>query len=210
MLNMLFDFGNTNGRFVDYPTPPNLPNNNPLLNSKTWLRISANNNPPTPLGGYPGTFDPHNQGNWVNLGRFNVHIPKSAGNGHQILIRIAPAPVPAQNTNWLIDYAVAFGRPSVGGGQNASPFETNTGDVKTTYIEKNVVPTSPGGIIVGWIINLGQIANSGSPTGVPPGGAAFGGDLTNRYEFALGIVVKDNASNTERHFGEDPEEDVGG
>jgi len=195
MLNMLFDStkATPDGLFENPVDPPDA---NPLLNSKRWLRSKAPGNPVDPPTPFPGTFDPHDQTNWVNLERFNVLVPKT-GTGHRILIRIAPVGVIA---NLEISYAVAFGRPPVGGGQNASPFVLATGAVRTLFIGTGLAPSVTAGGS-GWIIDLGKIKN-------PPGPAVA--DLTNRYEFALGVIVKNTLTGVEVQFGEDPEEDVGG
>ena len=211
MLNMLFDVTtpNPNGLFdglFEDPADPADPN--PLLNSKRWLRGKAAGNPPNP----PPGFDPHDPTNWVNLGKFNVLVPKlpapAMGQppGHKIFIRVAP--VGGNVTGLVIDYAVAFGRPPVAGGQIASPFELASGNIKTTFVATNVPPSvTPGGS--GWIIDLGNVTQGASPKGVPTA-APSAKDLAHRYEFALGIIVTDTVAGTEWHFGEDPEEDVGG
>jgi hypothetical protein len=218
MLNMLFDHTQTQGLFSDLVTA-----GSPLLTSKRWLRGNVGGGGPQQD---PTGVDPHNAAIWLDLERFNVLIPKNAapGNGHRIRIRIAPiprvAPQPilpplAPGDAWVIDYAVAFGRPPVGGGQHASPFvdPANPTLIKTTFLDKNVAADiDSSGNVKGWIIDLGRIGNNAHPTG--PGGAARS-DLTNRYEFSLGVVLKKgtvatSSFVTHAYYGEDPEEDVGG
>lgn len=208
---MLFDHAQTKGLFSDLVTA-----GSPLASSKRWLRgnIGAANPPDPPV-------NPHNAAIWIDLERFNVLIPKNAasGNGHRIRIRIAPVagtlPPPPAGSTYVIDYAVAFGRPPVGGGQFASPFRdtNNSALIKTTFIDTNAAPdVDASGNVIGWIIDLGKIADDAHPSG--PGGAGRP-DLGNRYEFALGVVLKTKISGTSttaivRYYGEDPEEDVGG
>jgi hypothetical protein len=215
MLNMLFDVGRPvpDGLFSEPPPSTT----NPLLNSKRWLKGSGANQPDQAI-----VNNPHDPANWSDLERFNVLIPKANGaaNGHRIRIRIAPVagtlPSPPPGSTYVIDYVVAFGRPPVGGGQFASPFrEPNPSAalVKTTFMDTNVAPdVDTSGNVIGWIIDLGRIADNAHPTG--SGGAARP-DLANRYEFALGVVLKTKVTGTSttaivRFYGEDPEEDVGG
>jgi len=217
MLNMLFDHTHTQGLFSDLITP-----GSPLESSKRWLRGNVGAaNPPSPPN---PPVDPHDPANWIDLERFNVLIPKNAalGNGHRIRIRIAPIPrvapqpilppLPAGDF-WVIDYAVAFGRPPVGGGQHASPFvdPANPLLIKTTFLNQNVAPdVDARGNVIGWIIDLGRIGDNAHPVG--PANAARP-DLANRYEFSLGVVLKKGSVPpfvTHAYYGEDPEEDVGG
>ena len=206
MLNMLFDPGAEHGKFDDGLGAT------ALQRSKRWLRHHGNSpdQPPRP------PFNPHDSGNWDDLGKFNVVIPKIPGggpSGHRIFIRIAPMGGMTTLANPVIDFAVAFGRPAVGGGDKASPFRLTPGAttggavgnrVRTTYVKQDVGPddSSAGG---GWLIDLGRVVEEASPGEH---------DVTNRYEFALGVIVKQrNAANAvidERHYGEDPEDDVGG
>src|SRR5262245_6846783 len=190
MLNMLFDFNETNGLFSNFLDPASTPD--PLNNSKRWLRYKG----PDVNKENPANPEPHNKARWADLKRFNVLIPKT-NNGHFVALRFAPVP----GTEGLLtagaqlDCVVAFGRPLSGQQEFASPFRQGT-NVKTTYIRIGV---TRGAGEIGWFVPLDAIDASSYPDDK---------DLTNRFEFAIGIVV--NSGGTERHFGEDPEEDVGG
>ena len=191
MLNMLFDFSKTDGLFSDFVDLSANPD--PLKNSKRWLRYNG----PDPSGKEnPGNPEPNNKAVWVDLKRFNVLIPKAAS-GHNVALRFAPVPGTEAllTATAQLDCVVAFGRPLSGQQAFASPFRQGT-NVKTTYFR---IGATRGAGEIGWFVPLDQIhANSYPPEK----------DLTNRFEFAIGIVVKSGGN--ERHFGEDPEEDVGG
>jgi len=221
MLNMLFRINKpavagggppNDGQFEPTPSPINAVS---LANSKCWMRAGAAGNPPEPLPGPP--FDRHNPANWVNLEKSNALIPKLPApaqgqpTGHEISIRIAPSPAhPLPAGPWELDYAVAYGRPPVGGGPYASPFDETLTKVRTTFIKEKLQPDiDANGNVRGWIIILGQVAQRASPRGVPAG-VPFAGDLTHRYEFALGVIVRNRTTGEVWHFGEDPEDDVGG
>jgi len=81
-----------------------------------------------------------------------------------------------------------------------SPFGKNPGGgqptfVKTTFMAPpDPLSQSPGA----WTFNLGKIdLYSADP------------ELVHRYEFALGVIVTDPVIGVVRHYGEDPEMDVG-
>jgi hypothetical protein len=193
MLNMLFDFSKQDGLFSNYLDPTNPPD--PLKNSRRWLKGGAFVNP-------PNGFDPERQVPhfWTDLERWTLYVPKN-NPGHTIAIRIAPEPNTPLDPSARIDFVAAFGRPLIAERQQfASPFESVTGNVLTTFIRN--LPSRAAGTD-GWYIELGNIAaNKHAPNP----------DVTNRFEFALGIIVTQTVGGvtTVRHFGEDPEEDVGG
>jgi len=195
MLNMLFNFNNTDGlfsSFLDLTTPAD-----PLKNSKRWLRYRG---PAIPDKDNPTNPGPNNSSNWDDIGRFNVLIPSSP---HKIALRFAPAPdTPMANlpsAGATLECAVCYGRPPVGGGNSASPFRDGP-IVKTTFI---VPPFARTAGEDAWFVPLDVIH---------PSAFASDRDVTNRFEFAIGIIVRDATTTpqTTRHYGEDPEDDVGG
>jgi hypothetical protein len=193
MLNMLFDFRKTDGLFSNFLDPTNP--SDPLKNSRRWLKGGPFVNP-------PNGFNPEQQGAgfWKDLERWTLHIPKN-NPGHTIAIRIAPEPNTPLDPSATLDFVAAFGRPLIAERQQfASPFENTAGNVLTTFIRN--LPSRAAGAN-GWYIELGNIAAAKH---------APNSDVTNRFEFALGIIVKQTVAGvtSERHFGEDPEEDVGG
>lgn len=182
--NVLFKFDNNDGLFSgDDPTlgvPPE------LRASKNWLEIP---------GDLPNSFDPE-VANWTDLGEANTLMLNTSQNPGDICIRIAPdrrGPVPS--TTATLQLVVSFGRPSKFLQPQASPF-THNGNPNG-----NILTTFPFGPITrntsrGWFFTFGKIAKTpGKPKQI------------HRYEFSIGIIVIDGG--TVRHYGEDPEIDIG-
>jgi hypothetical protein len=204
MLNLLFEFTRPDGRFESSPLVPSPPPAGTLnLNqSRHWLKLTT-----TPE---PADVRPETDAQWDDLGpRGTLYIPKITGAGADpanIAIRIAPfrGPVPQ---GMKLQLVMSFGRPDVAARtQYASPF-TDTGNappagsVLTTFVNP---PNYQPGLIdptegrASWFFPLKRavVLRPDKP------------NVTDRYEFSLGVIVMNQASVT-RHFGEDPEMDVG-
>jgi hypothetical protein len=109
-------------------------------------------------------------------------------------------PTPAVPADATLQLAVTFGRPVRANQAQASPFKVG-GAVRTTFVFGPITrnsSTAGGAVPVAWFFPLGDLA---AATGTPDD------DLTDRYEFSLGIIV--NSGGVIRHYGEDPEMDVG-
>lgn len=198
-LNLLFDFTRTNGRFSGDATTTS----GALSTSMNWLRLKT----PEPSNPNPPTFNPEAPAIWTDLkeatGTLLLQMTPDPGN---ICIRIAPDPdVTAPPADLKIQLVVCFGRPVKARQPQASPF-TVGGEVRTTFLFGPIARNSPNGAgaagNVAWFFNLGKM----QPQTLP-------GDRnrTHRFEFALGVIATSGPAGAEtiRHFGEDPEMDIG-
>jgi hypothetical protein len=216
MLNLLFDFTKKDGLFFSSPVPPVGLN---LSQSRHWLRYTAGD----PANPNPsGAFNPEVDANWEDLGpRGTLFMPKTAlAQMANLAIRVAtvnsPAAPPAGMTLQLV---VSFGHPDIAARTHfASPFTDNgtapasapvaagTGSVQTTFT--STFPASNGlpNTSAGWFFPLTRSSNpyALNPVAIGPDKA----NVTDRYEFSLGAIVTDGTG-VIRHYGEDPEMDVG-
>jgi hypothetical protein len=230
MLNLLFDPRNQDGRFVE--TPPPASALFPLLQSRHWLRLNG----PDPAS--LSTFDPENQTIWDDLGAVGtLLLPKATPaipDPGYICIRIAPVsctpPPPAvpttavtalNPTGMTLRLVASFGRPIIAARTpRASPFSDGAAlpQIFTTFIAPDFTVIATGGGLTGtppvpnpapnttagWFFSLGKI-NARSPVPTPASAAPF---LTDRYEFSVGAIAIVPGTGT-RHYGDDPEMDVG-
>lgn len=198
--NLLFNFGETNGRFDG-------DRGGTLNKSKNWLRLKLNTES-EPADPDPSVFNPERPGIWKDLGEAGTLLLRRNSNPGTICIRIAPSPedagttpaTPALPAGATLQLAVTFGRPVRANQPQASPFKDGS-EVRTTFVFGPMTRNSTtvgGATPSAWFFPLGTIAPP-----VAPGDA----DLTERYEFSLGIIVV--SGGVTRHFGEDPEMDVG-
>lgn len=183
-LNALFDLSKKDGR-LSGDRPGGI-----LNKSLNWLRLTD----PEPADPNPPAFDPEGA-SWSDLGEAGTLLLPGTPDPGRICIRVVPdpngPPVPAGATLQLV---VCFGRPTRAHQPQASPFTDGTGapSVLTTFVFGPVTRNTSAG----WFFPLGKIATKpGNP------------NLTHRYEFSIGIVV--TSGGVTRHYGEDPEMDVG-
>jgi hypothetical protein len=221
MLNLLFDFTKNDGLFVSSPlAPAGAPS---LPQSKHWLRYNLGADPANPN---PPAFNPEIDANWEDLGPRGTLLMHKAALGQlaNIAIRITTlnAPPPAGMTLRLV---LSFGHPDIaartkfaspfthdGTAPSTAPIAPGTGFVQTAFVGDFVASgggpntVNAAGTPAAWFFPVTRIAN---PTVLNP--VAIGPDkanVTDRYEFSLGAIVTDG-NGVIRHYGEDPEMDVG-
>ena len=189
MLNLLFDFNDTEGRFTGDR------GNTPLLKSRNWLVL----NDPEPAN--PAAFDPETA-RWTDLGEADTLLVPSAPDPGSICVRIAPDPTAAAFPNFdpataTLQLVLAFGVPARARQRFASPFTTDGrpgGPTKSTFVLGPIRRNTT----VGWFMVLGKIVNK-----------PINPRLTHRYEFALGTIVTTGNGAAVHHYGDDPEMDIG-
>jgi hypothetical protein len=183
-LNFLVNFDVVNGRFSGDATTPGA-----LNTSMNWLKLAAEPADPNPPAFNPETAD------WVDIGQAGtLFIPKRPAPAPEdnICIRVAPDPDGAVLTAAAqVQIVASFGRSVRARQERSTPF-TESGSAKTVF----VFPSQIRNTSASWFMVLGPIA-------VRP----IGQNQTHRYEFSVGVVV--TMGGVKRHFGEDPEMDVG-
>lgn len=193
MLNLLFEWAETNGRFRgDRP-------GGVLNRSMNWLQLDPLT--PEPVGAALAAFDPETAG-WNDLGQAQTLLIPSRGrppSPENLCIRVRSDPndagFPIGAGGATLQLAVCFGRAVKARQAQASPLTDNNaagGPVMTTFIS-GVGTTNTA---VAWFFPLGQImARPGNP------------NLTDRYEFSVGAIV--TRGGVTHYYGEDPEVDIG-
>ena len=187
MYNLLFNFDNTDGLFDRIPDTTN-PALQDLKSSNVWLEATgltttlANAETPTL---------------WTDLGTGSTLYLPSNPNPGDLGIRIAPdllsASPPSPAATLLV--VVSFGRPDPSPQPQASPF-THNGNIGGRVLTTFVLPAATKNTTRGWYLKFGRIAKRpGHPK------------LAHRYQFSVGVILTDGT--TVRHYGEDPEMDVG-
>ena len=205
MLNFLFDFNQDRGHFSG---DRNVATGQELLLSKNWLKLSGAE-PPNPVN-----FNPDVRG-WTDLGDVETQallVPFNDPQGvddSNISVRIAPDPTSTFNlvlgpNGAELTLVVCFGRPTMARHPLASPFLVN-GQVETTFVfaDRKTNTTTAAGQPAGWYFHLGIIERSGRPNNPH---RAF------PYQFSVGIKVRDVGGAgpvVTRHYGQDPEMDIG-
>jgi hypothetical protein len=197
LLNLLFDLRNDNGLFSDSlppPPPPALPN--PLDQSRSWLVLL--NAAGIPVPELPAGTDPANLPaglNWQIIGEVPLYIPNPVNQAIGVRIAPTPASLPPLSVGSNLTFVAAFGAAIPKASRRASPFRLNTPNDVTTTIPRQGAPTGavPNN---GWFFRLHEVNK--------PSGNQF---TVDRYEFAVGAIITEGA--TTRHFGMDPEMDVG-
>ncbi len=199
MFNLLFNPNRDDGLFEDPPAIPSTGMNAGLSNSKHWLRINGPGNLDAP-GGF--NFESPGGTGWEDLDQAKTLLIRPNPQ-HAMFIRIAPT-MPTFDPNATLECVAAFGRPVFQKQGFASPFAATRPGFTTqravTFFHKDVGARPPGG---GWVVRL-SLMNRPGPQGPHPN------DQTNRYGFAVGVTIMDNAGQPLLSFGEDPEFDVGG
>ncbi len=185
-LNLLFNLNDTNGRVTGDRGGV------PLRKSMNWLKLRD----PEPANPNPPAFDPETA-NWTDLGQASTILLPFSANPGNICVRIAPDPVGPPppiplDPRATLQLVVSFGAPARARQKQASPFQTPDGSIMTTF----AFGPSPRNTSAGWFFPLGSIALA--PAHV---------NLTDRYEFTVGFIV--NSGGLVRHYGEDPDMDVG-
>lgn len=187
LLNMLFDLAKPDGLFSDSVSAA------PLDQSRSWLvLVDAAGNPVPDLATNDPTNLPAGQ-SWQIVGELPVYIPNAVG--QVVGVRIAPISTsnPPLSAASQIVFVAAFGAPIPKATKRASPFKFNSAtDVATTFVGQGVPAGPPQN---GWYFKLHRIDHSSLPY------------VVDRYEFSVGAVISE--SGTTRHFGMDPEMDVG-
>jgi hypothetical protein len=201
-LNLLFDLSRVNGRFSgDAQT-----SSGPLSTSMNWLRLRI----AEPADPNPPAFNPERNNIWDDLqeaaSTLLLSLQSNPGN---ICIRLAPDPDVAAPPNDIeVRLVVCFGRPTKARQPQASPF-TRANGVVTTFFRDFTPMNSPRGLTaegaaqagnLAWFFPLGVIAPQTRPNDR---------NKTHRYEFAVGVVARSASAGIERHYGEDPEMDLG-
>ena len=191
MLNLLFEFNEVRGRFRgDRP-------GGVLNTSLNWLQLLD----PEPANPNAPPFDPE-AANWNNLGQAGtLLIPTPPGGGQEnICIRVRQDPNEVQlPATARLQLAAGFGRAVRSGQPQSSPFRDAQvpAAAKTTILSGAVAKTTA----VAWYFHLGAVDLRPVTRNV-----------THRYEFSVGVIVDsapNTAGNVTRHYGEDPEMDIG-
>jgi hypothetical protein len=187
-LNLLFNLNNANGRFSGDRR------GGVLSKSNNWLLLK----PAEPDNPDPSVFNPEDPAIWTDQGEAGTLLIQNDQNPNQhICVRIAPDPsgLAVDLTNTKVSLVVAFGASLPSAQAHSSPFttdDTEGGPVVTTFRFSSNANTSAG-----WFFPLGRIRR------VP-----HSQNVTHRYQFAVGAIVEVRGGIT-RHYGEDPEMDVG-
>jgi hypothetical protein len=186
MLNLLFEFGQTNGRFRGDR------GSSALTTSMNWLKLTS----AEPVDPNVPAFNPETA-DWENLGEAGtLLIPGRPAVNDNICIRIRQDPqeltqIPATAT---LQLAIGFGRSVRATQVHSSPFvDTQAPPAHKTTLIFDALTRNSG---PAWYFPLGQIAIR--PTHP---------NLTHRYEFSVGVIVKSDG--VTRYYGEDPEMDIG-
>jgi len=218
VLTARFDFSKDHGRFLEEP-----PGALPLKTSLNWLKLDIPSGGVEPM--LPATaFDPEAPGlSWTDLGDAGTllipapipaHNPYPAGVPFDHILGIyvtqGSGGVPLTDPLDTVELVACWGRPVkvrnrlqpyaspiTDSGNPATP-GGKTDRVKTTFIH----PPKSKGASVGWFFPLGQISIRPDD----PGTKKF---LSHRYEFSIGIIVKDVSTGQVRYYGQDPEVDIG-
>lgn len=205
-LNLLFDFDENNGRFSgDSTTAPGA-----LNTSMNWLRLKkSEKEPPDPN---PPAFNPERNAIWDNLKEANATLLVShKAQRRTLCFRAAPDPdKPSPPSDLKLQLVVCFGRPTKARQPQASPFtQAQDGSVLTTFVTDPMPMNSPKGLNadgtakpgnVAWFLPLGTM----EPKLLPQDE-----NKTHRYEFAVGFLASSVSAKKTRHYGEDPEIDIG-
>ena len=224
LMNYLFNFDITTGAFSGDRIED--PHTGKLYTSTNWLKLDNGVTPePAPFIQGASSFDPDvlERATWIDImdmdsGTLLVLSTPGVGNGKPPVrdesnfgIRIGLDPNSAATPGLaadppVIELAVCFGKPSAVHQTRSSPFylpstpETPAADqiVQTTFIHTFEAPTGHDTL--------------GNPTWFYPIGLArfrpTGSEhKTHRYEFAVGITVKDG--NVIHHYSHDPDMDIG-
>lgn len=148
-------------------------------------------------------------GLWEDMGEASTLLLHSVPPPDEILIRVAPdkrGTLP--NAAATVQFVASFGRPAPFLQPQASPFTDDgkdTGAILTTFVEGPVTRNflSSADLNTGWFFRLGHVVKR------PKGN--FKARLSHRYQFSVGIIVTNVVAGvtTIRHFGEDPDMDVG-
>lgn len=197
MYNVLFNFDLRTGLFSgDDNTAGGAPA--VLRKSHNWLERRPG----------PPMVDPED-GSWDDLGEASTLLLHSVPPPDEILIRVAPDKrglLP--NAAATVQFVASFGRPAPFQQPQASPFTddgTAGGAVLTTFVWGPVPRNTPSAadLNTGWVFTLGEVAKR--PAG------PFRARLSHRYQFSVGIIVTNVVGGvaTVRHYGEDPDMDVG-
>jgi len=213
MLNLLFAFDRNKGLFSeDRSSDPNIL----FRASKNWLKLvpdASHPEPPDPYPPLPAGFNVETA-TWIDTGDVesgSLLIPKVAAGAlddSSLGVRLVPDPDSAVApilgpgaTGAELTLAICFGRPVQAGQERASPFVSG-GQVLTTFVfeKKKSNTVDSAGNPAGWFFPLARVKFR--PT-TGPGSKHQG----HRYQFAVGIIV--TSAGTTRHFGQDPEMDVG-
>ena len=121
-------------------------------------------------------------------------VPSAPDSGN-ICVYVAPdQDATAPPAGIKVQLVVVFGRPVRANQPQASPFTKAGIGVITNFVKGPITKNTTNG----WFFVLDKIATK--PTN---------DNLAHRYEFAVGVIVTDSANNVLRHFGEDPEMDIG-
>jgi hypothetical protein len=181
MLNLLFDLTQADGIFSgDRP-------GGVLNKSKNWLRL--------PNFDVPGIDPAHPPVPWQDLGEGPLIIatnkPGNVPDPHMLRIRIAPVPGTAPDNNATIDGMVAFGSRDVVRTPYGSPFIGPAGETLTAF------PLNAKGLTpAGWHFPIDKLARKPDDP-----------NKVHQYEFV--VAVKIVSGGVTRHYGHDPDWDIG-
>ena len=207
LLNLLFDFDQTNGLFKGDVSPTT---GSPFDFSKNWMKLRGGP-PPT----FPG-FDPDTLvagQSWRQIGDAesgSLHIPHASANEGDMGVRVAPFPgtVAAPGVffaNTKLTVVVCFGRPTMPNQGFASPFlhPVTPASVQTTFLLSETLANSGGGRT--WFLYLGKVARFDNFPG--QGERAHS---ARRFEFSVGVIAAQAGTPPiTRNYSLDPEMDIG-
>ena len=202
VLTLQFDFTKTNGRLSGDSSSTS----GPLSKSMNWLKLIPDAAHPEPDIPVPGTFNVETA-NWQDLGEAGtLFIPGPDPQVIGIYVRqdLDPNAGPALGASATVQLTAGFGRPTRAHQTHASPFTEDAaplpgGVVQTTFVMGPITRNSPpAGSPLAWFFPLHKIA-------IRPNNP----NLTHRYEFSIGLTVRDVSTGRTRYFGEDPEMDIG-
>ena len=202
LLTLQFDSDKTNGRFSGDSNSTS----GPLSTSMNWLRLIPDAAHPEPDFPVPSGFNVETA-NWQNLGKAGtLFLPGPDPQVIGVYVRQDPDANagPALDGVATVQLVVCFGRPTKAHQEQASPFTENAAPLPGGLVQTNFVigpirrNSPPTGTALSWFFPLHKIAIR--PTNP---------NLTHRFEFSLGLTVRDVTNARNRYYGEDPEMDIG-
>lgn len=199
VMNLLFDLAKPgDGLFEPSPNPAG-PLPAALNCSQTWLRLM--NAAAVEVADLGAGIDPAALPgglHWDIIGPGPLYVPNhlAGGGKHVVGVRIAPKTAGAITAASALEFVASFGAPLPGVTKFASPFDlTGPPDALTTF------HAQPGLFAVpdhGWFVKLHTI-DKPSPHA----------NIAHRYEFSVGVIITPALGGPSKHFGIDPEMDIG-
>jgi hypothetical protein len=193
--NLIFEWGKRNGNF-------RTPGMSVLEQSKTWLEAHVAT-PAVPPAHSESEMNSCLLFTEVGVAGSCLFLSNSQDAGSEIWVRVAEHSSDPAPGGTKVKLAACFGRPVSAAQTESSPFVDGQ-QIITTFLSGAVsgwtrtLDTANRRKTTEWWFRLGPITPTPAPT--QP-------NVNFRYEFAIGIVA--TSGNSMRHYGEDPEMDIG-